>query len=130
MSRSINQVQEIFFVSRKIFHLNCMTLDRNSPFPLNIHIIKHLILKISAGKCTGFLEQPVSYCALSMINVSDYTKVPYVFHFYKANTRIYKDILFLKYKMNKKFLKINYECNLKSTNLILSFINKHSLYPL
>ena len=57
-----------------------MALDCNATFPLQVHVVKYLSLKIFRGYCAGKLKQAVGKCALAMVNMCDYTEVTDIFH--------------------------------------------------
>ena len=80
MPWGIDQVECVVGTIRLIIHLNRMTLDRNSPLSLQIHIIEQLLLHFSFRNRLGGFQQTVGESALAMINVSDDTEVPYLLH--------------------------------------------------
>ena len=57
-----------------------IALDGNTAFPLNVHIIQDLILKISFIADAGELNQTVGQCGLSVINMGNDAEVSDVFH--------------------------------------------------
>ena len=76
MSRCINQVENIFFsVLRLINNTYGLRLDGNSPFSFQVHIIKHLILHLPVGQQSGHFNNTVSQGRLSVINMSNNTKI-------------------------------------------------------
>ena len=44
MSRSIDQIQNVFLPFKMIIHLNGMALDRDPTLPFEVHIIEYLCL--------------------------------------------------------------------------------------
>ena len=57
-----------------------MALDGDASFAFNIHIVKHLVLELAFGKCSGSFEQPVRQGTLTMVDMCYDTKVSDVFH--------------------------------------------------
>src|SRR5665647_1894248 len=80
MPRGVYQVEYIFFATLFIFHLDCVALDRDSTFALQVHVIKYLVLKIPVCQGMGELYETVSQCAFTVINVGYDAKIPDVLH--------------------------------------------------
>ena len=80
MARSVDKVQHILFPAVDIIHLDGVALDGDSLLLLQIHRIQDLSLHIPLSKSLGDFYHPVGKSALSMIDVCDYTEIPYVFH--------------------------------------------------
>jgi hypothetical protein len=79
MARSVNQVKEVALtVVSRIGQGNSLALDGNAPFPLNIHIVKNLILKIPLVHNTGLLDKPVGQGGFTVVNMGDDAKIPYM----------------------------------------------------
>lgn len=84
MPGSINQIQNILLSIVKIVHLNRMAFDRNAPFPFQVHVVKHLCLKVSFRNCVSHLKKAISQGAFPMINMGYDTEITDVFHIYKV----------------------------------------------
>ena len=80
MSRSINQVENVFFSLIGVFHLDGMTLDGNTSFLFEVHIIQHLTL--SHFDSLSILQQTIGQSRLTMVNMRNNTKVTDMFHRY------------------------------------------------
>ena len=80
MSRSIDQIQDIFFSFIIILHLNGMTLDRNASFTLQVHIVQNLRLQIFTFYCLGILKQTVGQSTFTMVNMSNNTIIADILH--------------------------------------------------
>jgi len=79
MSGGINHIKAIVFaVSGMINHTDTLGLDGNAAFPLDVHIVQHLLLHFSIGKCPCFFYNSIGQCTLAMINVRYNTKIPNV----------------------------------------------------
>ena len=78
VSRSVNQVKDIFFTLIVVFHLDSMALDGNTSFLLQIHIIKHL--PVSHLNSVGKLQQAVCQGRFTMVNVGNNAEVAYILH--------------------------------------------------
>ena len=57
-----------------------MALDGNTLFPLQIHIIKHLVFHLSGTQCLGKFDETVSQCTFTVIDMGYDTKISYVLH--------------------------------------------------
>ena len=76
MSRSIDQVKDILFsVLRLIYRAYCLCLDGNTAFPLQVHIVQHLCLHLSAGEQTGLLDDAVCQGGFTVIYMCHNTKI-------------------------------------------------------
>lgn len=81
MARRVNQVENVIFaIFGMIGQGNCIAFDGDTAFPLNIHIVQNLILKIPFIADTGELNQTVGKRGFSVINMGYYAEVSYVFH--------------------------------------------------
>ncbi len=92
VSRSVNQVKDILLTLIGIFHLDSMALDRDSPFFLQVHIIKHL--SRSHLNSLGIFQQAVGQSRFTVVNMSNNTKIAYILHsefllFYLFGVQIY-----------------------------------------
>jgi hypothetical protein len=59
-----------------------LALDRNSPLPLNIHIIQYLIPEVAVIHKMGLLNETVSQCGLAVIDVRDNAKITGILNHY------------------------------------------------
>jgi len=57
-----------------------MALYGDAPFAFQVHIVQHLILKLSVCDRVGGLQQTVGQGAFAVVNVGDDAKIPYVLH--------------------------------------------------
>ncbi len=92
MTGRINKVQNVIPAFKFVFHLYGMALYRNSSFPFQVHVIQHLILKVAVCQGVRQLDQPVSQCTLSVVNMRYDAKIPDVIHEQKLCFTRYKDI--------------------------------------
>ena len=76
MSRRINQVEDVLLaVLCLIYNTDGLRLDGYTSLPLNIHVVKHLCLHLTAGKQSGLLNNTVRKGGLAMVNVGYNTKI-------------------------------------------------------
>ena len=80
MSRSINQIENVFFSLIGVLHLDGMTLDGNTSFLFEVHIIQHLTF--SHLDSLSILQQTIGQSRLTMVNMCNNTKVTDMFHRY------------------------------------------------
>ena len=80
MARSVNEIQHIGFTLVGVLHLYSVALDGDALFPLQIHIVQHLIFHLSCTQCLGKFNEPVGKGTLSVVYMSNYAEIPYVFH--------------------------------------------------
>ncbi|OPZ53032.1 MAG: hypothetical protein BWY90_00845 [Deltaproteobacteria bacterium ADurb.BinA014] len=81
MPRCVDKIENIIFaVFSTIFKSNGISLNRNSPFPLDIHRIKHLIDLIAVIHETAFFDYTVGKRAFSVIDMCNNREISYVFH--------------------------------------------------
>ncbi len=78
VSRSINQIQNIFLTFVHVLHLDGMALDGNPSLFLQIHIIKHLALGYLYR--IGKLKQTVCQGRLAVVNVGYNAEITYILH--------------------------------------------------
>ena len=78
MSRSIDEVQQVFLAFIGIFHLDGMALDGNATLALQFHIIQHLSLRHLDG--LGILQEAVGQGTLTVVNVGYDAEVSYMVH--------------------------------------------------
>ena len=76
MSRRVNQVEDILLAVLSLIHnAYRLGLDGYASLPLNIHVVKHLCLHLTAGKQSGLLNNTVRKGGLAMVNVGYNTKI-------------------------------------------------------
>ena len=81
MPRCIDQIKDIFFsILGAIGQGNGIAFDGDAAFPLYVHTVQHLILKISIIADAGKLNQPVGKRGLAVVNMSDNAEVSYIIH--------------------------------------------------
>ena len=78
VSRSVDQVQNILLALISILHLDGVTLDGDTTFTLQVHIIEHL----SFGHLYSLskLQQTVCQSRLAVINMGNNAKISYMIH--------------------------------------------------
>ena len=87
MSRRINQVKYIFFsILRLIYNTDRLGFDRNSPLPLQLHIIEHL--RLPAGEKSCHLNDTIRQGRFSMIDMCYNTKIANLILLYSCHTLI------------------------------------------
>ena len=76
MTGRIDQVQDILLsILCLINGPHRLGLDGDSSFPLQIHIVQHLLLHLPAGEQSRFLDDPVRQRGFAVVNVGDNTKI-------------------------------------------------------
>jgi hypothetical protein len=72
VSRRIDQIQNIFFaVVRLVGQTHRRQLDRDAPFPLEIHLVEHLLLHLTRGQCACIFQDAVCERRLAVIDMGD-----------------------------------------------------------
>jgi hypothetical protein len=61
-----------------IFHLDGVTFNGYTSFTLQVHIIEHLTFGYLNG--LGCFQQTVGQCRLTVVDVCNNAKVPYLLH--------------------------------------------------
>ena len=87
MAGSVDQIERVLLSFILIVHLDGVTLNGNTTFPLQIHIVQQLVLHVTIGHSSGKLQQPVSQCALTVIDVCNDAEVPYSLHSLKKKCK-------------------------------------------
>jgi hypothetical protein len=59
---------------------NSVAFDSYAPFPLDIHIIQDLVLKVPFIANAGILNKPVGQGGFAMVDMSNDTEVSDIFH--------------------------------------------------
>jgi len=72
MTRRIEQVQGVIpAVLRAVWKRDGLALDRNPPFPLDIHVVEDLVLKVAVIDDAGELDQAIRQRRLPMVDMRD-----------------------------------------------------------
>ena len=81
MPRRVDQVQGVGpAVLRPVGEGDGLALDRDPPFPLDIHVVEDLILEIAVVDDAGILDQPVGQGGLAVVDMGDDAEVSYIIH--------------------------------------------------
>ena len=81
MPRCVDQIENIILpVLGMIGQGNGIAFDGDAALPLDVHIIQHLVLKISFIADAGKLDQTVGQRGLAVIDMRDNAEVSYIFH--------------------------------------------------
>src|SRR3954467_1547264 len=76
MPRSINEIQLIrLTVLSLVKHGNGMGFNGNSPLPLQIHRIEHLVLHLPRGNGSGSMQKAVGQRRFPMVDMGDDAEV-------------------------------------------------------
>ena len=78
MSWGVYEIQNIFLTLIGIFHLYSMTLDGDTTFTLQVHIIEHLTFRYLDG--LRKLQQSIGQGTFTVVDVSDDTEISYMIH--------------------------------------------------
>ena len=54
MSRCINQMEQIVLPVVIIDHRTCLRLDRDAPFPFNVQLVQHLLVRPRLDRARQF----------------------------------------------------------------------------
>ena len=78
MAGSIDKVKYVFFsVISLIDRTYGLGFDGDSSLPFKLHIVKDLLLHLSCGKQTRFLNDTVGKRGLAVIDMGNYAKISY-----------------------------------------------------
>ena len=81
MSRRIDQIQVVnLSVSGLVVQRRSLRLDRNPPFPFQIHGIEHLRFHFTIRQASAQLDNPVGKRRFAMVDMGDNGKIADVFH--------------------------------------------------
>ena len=80
MARGINKIKNIIGSLMNILHLDCMTLNGDSPFPLDVHAVENLVPELTGLDNVDVLDQPVGEGRLAVIDVGDNAEITDLFH--------------------------------------------------
>ena len=76
VSRGIDQVKNIFLpVFCTINGTDCLGFDGDPTLPFQFHVVQHLLLHLSLGEKASHLNDRVSRCGFSMVDMRDNTKI-------------------------------------------------------
>ena len=81
----VNQVQLILLtIRRDVVERHGVALDGDAAFPLDVHRIEHLIVKLTLGDTIARLNQSIGQRRLAVVDMGDDAEVPDVFHGYRS----------------------------------------------
>ena len=81
MAGRVDKIQLIILTIRRlIVERDRIALDRNAPFPLNIHRVEHLVMKLAQRHAATGLDQSIRQGQLAMIDVGNDAEIPDVSH--------------------------------------------------
>ena len=73
MTGSVDQIKHVHLsIASFVIEPDCMGLDRNPAFALEIHVVEHLVFHLPLGQSSGQLKQSVGERRLAVIDVGDY----------------------------------------------------------
>ena len=76
MSRCVDEVENIFLsILCPIHGTHSLCLDGDAPFSLQVHVVQHLCLHLSAGEQTGLLDDAVCQGGFTVIYMCHNTKI-------------------------------------------------------
>ena len=76
MAWGVDEVEHILLTIRRfVIHAGGLELDRDPPFPLQLHVVEELLLHIPIGHRAGVLQQTVGQRRLAMVDVGDNAKI-------------------------------------------------------
>ena len=78
VSRSVNQVQDIFLTLVHILHLDGVALNRDAALALQVHVVQHLPFRHLNGLC--IFQQTVGQRRLAVVNMCNDAEVSYMIH--------------------------------------------------
>ena len=79
MTRGVYEIQRIFLTVHGVEHLYGVALDGYAALTLQVHIVEHLAL-CDLNRVRTF-QKAVGQGALPVVNMRNYAKIPYLFHF-------------------------------------------------
>lgn len=80
MSGGINKVQTIQLTVVEVFHLDGVAFYGNASLPLQIHVVKYLVLKLPFIDSIGFFKQTIGQGTFTVVDVRYYTEIPDSMH--------------------------------------------------
>jgi hypothetical protein len=82
MAGSVNEVKLVVLaVQRRVGDSYRLAFYGDAPFPLNVHVVENLILKITVVNELRLLDKPVRQRRFAVVNMRDYAKITYEFSF-------------------------------------------------
>ena len=75
----VDEVELVPLALIPVLHPHRPGLDRDSPLPLELHVVEHLLLELPLLYRAGRLQQAVGQRTLAMVNVGDDRKIADVF---------------------------------------------------
>ena len=81
MARRINKIQLVrLAIRRVVIQRDALRLDRNAPFPLKIHGVKHLLGHFPILQATAMLNKSIGKRGLTVIDMRDDREISNVLH--------------------------------------------------
>ena len=78
MSGSIDQVKNVFVsIFRFVYSTHSLGFNRNTALTLQVHIVKNLLLHLTAGEKSRLFNDTVCQCGFTMIYMGNNTKITY-----------------------------------------------------
>ena len=72
VARGIDQVEDVALaICSGVLHPRRLELDRDAPFPLQLHVVEELLLHVADRDRAGFLQQPVGQGGFPMVDVGN-----------------------------------------------------------
>ena len=73
--RRVDQVQLVLLALIFIMHRHGAGFDGDSPLPLQVHVVEHLLAQFSLFDRAGLLQQPIGQRTLAVVDVGDDRKI-------------------------------------------------------
>ena len=81
MARGVDEIQQVFVpIIGLVVECDGVAFDRDAALSLDVHRVKHLVMKVALGDAITGLDKSVGKGGLAVINMSDNAKVANVFH--------------------------------------------------
>ena len=78
MSRCVDQVKNIFVsVFCFVYSTYSLGFNGNAALTFQVHIVENLFLHLTAGKKSGFFNDPVCQCGFTVVYMGNNTKITY-----------------------------------------------------
>src|SRR5690606_22518411 len=72
----VHQVEHVALpVLRLVFEAHGLGLDGDAPFPLDVHVVEHLLDHLAVGKAATALNQPIGQGGVPMVDVGNDRKI-------------------------------------------------------
>ena len=71
VSRRVDQIEFVKFAAKPVFHPHRPGLDRDSPLPLQLHVVEHLLFELTFFNGACAFQQPVCQRAFAVVDVGD-----------------------------------------------------------